>query len=75
MLAGHLNAVHAAIVELVADALADESWGGDGVRSPQQWLTWQLAITTNEADRILDLAMRVPPIRSCRPSSPPASSR
>lgn len=56
VLAGHLNAVHAAIVELVADALADETWGGGGVRSPQQWLTWQLALTTQETDRLLALA-------------------
>jgi hypothetical protein len=55
-LAGHLNAVHAAIVELVADALADESWGGEGVRTPQQWLSWQLGISTAEAHRFLDLA-------------------
>ena len=56
VLAGHLNAVHAAVVELVADALGDESWGGDGVRTPQQWLSWQLGITTAEAHRFLDLA-------------------
>ena len=53
VLAGHLNAVHAAIVDLVAEALADESWGGDGVRTPQQWLSWQLGITTARSAPIL----------------------
>ena len=56
ILAGHLNTVHAAVVDLVADALADGTWGGDGVRTPQQWLSWQLGITTAEAHRFLDLA-------------------
>ena len=56
VLAGHLNAVHAAIVDLVAHAMADETWGGDGLRTPQQWLSWQLGITTAEAHRFLDLA-------------------
>lgn len=55
-LAGHLNAVHAAIVEVVAEALADESWGSDGVRSPQQWLCWQLGISHGESQRLIALA-------------------
>ena len=55
-LAGHLNAVNAAIVDVVADALATDAWGGDGIRSPQHWLCWQLGLTTVEAQRLINLA-------------------
>jgi len=56
-LAGHLNAVNAAIVDVVANAIATDAWGGgDGIRSPEHWLCWQLGITTGEARRLIGLA-------------------
>lgn len=55
-LAGHLNAVNAAIVDVVAEVLDTGAWAVDGIRSANHWLCWQLGITTNEAQRLLALA-------------------
>jgi len=54
--AGQLNAVHASIVDILADALESGAWAQPGVRSPAHWLTWQLGITSSEAHRFVKLA-------------------
>jgi len=54
--AGQLNAAHLALVEFVAAVLADESWGVDGIRSPEQWLGWQLGLSHSEACRAVTIA-------------------
>lgn len=54
--AGQLNAVHAGVVGLVAEMLDTDAWAVDGIRTPVQWLGWQLGITAGEAERLIALA-------------------
>jgi hypothetical protein len=44
-LCGGLNASYARLVAVVAQALADESWAGGGIRSPQHWLTMRAGLS------------------------------
>ena len=54
--AGGLNAANIALVEHVAAVLADGSWGVDGIRSPEHWLSWQLGLSHHEARRAVSIA-------------------
>ena len=56
IVAGGLNAANIALVEHVAVVLADESWGVDGIRSPEHWLGWQLGLSQSEARRAVSIA-------------------
>ena len=53
---GHLNVLHAQLVELAAEALATGSWQGWGVKSLAHWLTWQAGISPAHAQQIVRLA-------------------
>jgi len=49
-LCGGLNASYARLVAIVAQALADESWAGGGIRSPEHWLTLRAGLSPFRAD-------------------------
>ena len=53
---GHLNVLHAQLVELAGEALESGSWQGRGVRSLAHWLTWQAGITPAHAVEVVRLA-------------------
>jgi HNH endonuclease len=53
---GHLNVLHARLVELAAETLATGSWEGAGVKSLAHWLTWQAGISAGHAREIVQLA-------------------
>jgi hypothetical protein len=53
---GHLNVLHAQLVELAAEALATGSWQGTGVKSLAHWLMWQAGISAGHAREIVHLA-------------------
>ena len=53
---GHLNVLHAQLVDLAAEALETGSWQGRGVRSLAHWLTWQAGITPAHAVEVVRLA-------------------
>ncbi|MCU1399997.1 MAG: hypothetical protein JWN62_3106 [Acidimicrobiales bacterium] len=55
---GHLNVLHARMVELVAESLASASWEGAGIQSPQQWLAWQAGLSPQRAHQIVEVARR-----------------
>ncbi len=57
-LCGHLNMLHARMVELVAEALTVDAWGGPGLRSPEQWLAWQTGLSPSRAKRMVAMARR-----------------
>jgi hypothetical protein len=57
-LCGHLNVLHARMVELVAEALAVDAWGGPGLRSPEHWLAWQTGLSPSRSTRIVAMARR-----------------
>ena len=53
---GHLNVLHAQLVELAAEAMETEAWAGWGVRSLTHWLTWQAGISPGHAREVVRLA-------------------
>ena len=55
-LVGQLNAVHAALVELVAEAAATGAWHGVGVRSLTHWLTWRRRTVAPPLGELIRLA-------------------
>jgi hypothetical protein len=57
-LCGVLNASHARLVAIVADALADESWAIAGVRSPEHWLTMRAGLSPFRARQVVAVARR-----------------
>jgi hypothetical protein len=57
-LCGHLNVLHARMVELVAESLAVDAWSGPGLRSPEHWLAWQTGLSPSRAKRIVAMARR-----------------
>ncbi|MGZ7023629.1 MAG: hypothetical protein ACXVJ3_20510, partial [Ilumatobacteraceae bacterium] len=40
-LCGHLNVLHAQLVDTIVEALDGELWQQWGIRSPEHWLAWQ----------------------------------
>jgi len=57
-LCGVINASHARLVAIVAGALADESWAGGGVRSPEHWLTLRAGLSPFRAREVVSVARR-----------------
>ncbi len=53
---GQLNAAHARLVELVAEAEETGAWAVSGVRSLRHWLTWQAGVAGRTADTLIRLA-------------------
>jgi Domain of unknown function (DUF222)/HNH endonuclease len=53
---GHLNVLHAQLVEVAAEALETGCWQGWGVRSLTHWLTWQAGISRARATELVRLA-------------------
>ncbi len=58
-LAGELNALEAELVGVVAAAVGDESWRGDGIRSVSHWLVIHLGCSPSRARQIETSATRV----------------
>jgi hypothetical protein len=53
---GHLNVLHAELVELAAEALETGCWNGWGVRSLAHWLMWKAGLSPAHAAEIARLA-------------------
>ncbi len=56
---GILNASHARLVELTAEALAADLWCQAGVHTPVQWLVWQAGVAPAHARQVVKVASRV----------------
>ena len=52
-LCGVINASHARLVAIVADALDDQSWAIAGVRSPEHWLTMRAGVSPVHARQVV----------------------
>jgi len=60
VVAGHLNAQHARLVELTVALLADESsWVEAGVHTPELYLAWRTGLSPHRARQIVAIARRV----------------
>ncbi|HYV77827.1 MAG TPA: DUF222 domain-containing protein, partial [Streptosporangiaceae bacterium] len=57
-LCGGLNTSYARLVAIAAQALADESWAGGGIRSPEHWLTLRAGLSPFRARAVLAIARR-----------------
>lgn len=55
---GHLHALHARLVAMVAEALERGWWAQDGVKSPEHWLCWQAGLAPTQAKRVVAAARR-----------------
>src|SRR4026209_1234756 len=44
-LCGHLNVLHAQLVDSIVEAIEGELWAQWGLRSPAHWLSWQTSLS------------------------------
>ncbi len=57
-LCGHLNALHAQLVDAVVEALDNDWWQQWGIQSPEHWLAWQTGLSPARARQLVDTARR-----------------
>jgi hypothetical protein len=57
-IAGHLNVLHANLVEVIADALASDDWVGPGIHSETQWVAWKTGVSPERALQIVAVARK-----------------
>ncbi len=57
-LCGHLNVLHAQLVDTIVEALDGELWQQWGIRSPEHWLAWQTGLAPTRARQLVDTARR-----------------
>src|SRR3954452_24335325 len=57
-LCGHLNVLHARLVDAMVEALDNELWTQWGLRSPEHWLSWQTGLSPSHAKQLGGTARR-----------------
>jgi len=57
-LCGHLNVLHAQLVDSIVEAIEGELWAQWGLRSPEHWLSWQTGLSPAHAKQLVDTARR-----------------
>jgi hypothetical protein len=57
-LSGLLNATHAALIEVIAEVVATESWAG-GYRSPEHWVSLHCGLSRGRAALLVAAARRI----------------
>jgi hypothetical protein len=55
---GELNAAHARLAALVAEAVAGELWHGAGLRSAEHWVAWKTGLSPARAAQVVAIARR-----------------
>ena len=66
VIAGHLNAQHARLVDATVELLEHQGrWQGDGVWTVEQYLCWRVGLAPNRARQIADIARRVDELPEC----------
>jgi hypothetical protein len=64
--AGHLNALHARLLDATIYMLEQPSrWQGAGLERPQQYLCWRTGIAPERAKQIVDIAERAGELPEC----------
>jgi hypothetical protein len=63
VLCGHLNVLHAQLVDAVVDSLEGGLWEQWGIRSPEHWLAWQTGMSSARARQLVDTARRASELR------------
>ena len=55
--AGHLNALHARLVDITVTMIANpRDWRGPGVHTPALFLAWRTGLSTRRARQIVTIA-------------------
>jgi Domain of unknown function (DUF222) len=57
-LCGHLNVLHAQLVDAVVESLDEGLWDQWGIRSPEHWLAWQTGLTPARSRQLVEVARR-----------------
>jgi Domain of unknown function (DUF222) len=57
-LCGHVNALNASIVRVVAAAMDSGGWHGPGLHSPAHWVAWKTGMSMANAHRVMRLVER-----------------
>jgi hypothetical protein len=57
-LCGHLNVLHAQLVQTVVEALDGDLWMQSGIKSVEHWLAWQTGLSPAHAKQLVDTARR-----------------
>ena len=58
VIAGHLNALNAALVDATVELLSTGAWQQGGKRTPSSFLQWKLGLSKHRADDIVAVAQR-----------------
>ena len=66
VVAGHLIAQHACLVDLTIELLANEQlWAGPGIHTPELYLAWRTGISPERARHVVQIARRVNDLPEC----------
>ena len=66
IVAGHLNASHARLVDLTVTMIANpRDWRGPGVHTPELFLAWRTGLSAQRARQIVAIANRVSELPHC----------
>ncbi len=66
VVAGHLNALHARLVDLTVTMIANpRAWRGPGVHTPELFLAWRTGVSARRAHQIVAIAERVHELPHC----------
>jgi hypothetical protein len=66
VVAGHLNVLHAELVDLAIVMLADpRAWRGPGVHTPELFLAWRTGLSPQRARQIVAIAERATELPQC----------
>jgi hypothetical protein len=57
-LCGHLNVLHAQMVQTVVEAVEGDLWMQSGIKSVEHWLAWQTGLSPAHAKQLVDTAHR-----------------
>ena len=57
-LCGHLNVLHAQLVQTVVEAIEGDLWMQAGIKSVEHWLAWQTGLSPAHARQLVDTARR-----------------
>jgi hypothetical protein len=57
-LCGHLNVLHAQLVQTIVEALEGDLWMQWGIKSVEHWLAWQTGLSPAHARQLVDTARR-----------------
>ena len=63
---GIINAATGRLVRLIASALAAGGWEGDGIRSPEHWVSWKCGVSCGRARKLIAMARRLPDLPETR---------